>query len=121
MKITATKAILSDHARVKGVVDLTFDHCFVVRGMKVLEAASGLIVAMPRRQRPDGTHQDVVFPASPEMKRLIEESVLEAYKAKLAEDRKPGSRYRPTEDGKVRALRPLMQELPAGSRLAVGA
>jgi stage V sporulation protein G len=121
MRITATRTILSDHARVKGVVDITFDHCFVVRGMKILEASSGLIVAMPRRQRPDGTHQDIVFPASPEMKRLIEESVLDAYKAKLEENRRPGSMYRSAESGKLHALRPLLQEQPAGSPLRVSA
>jgi len=38
---------------------------------------------MPSRKRTDGTHQDIAHPVNNEMRRLIEEKVLQAYESEL--------------------------------------
>ncbi len=52
MEITEVKVSLRDHpqTRLKAYATLTFDHCFVVRNVKIIEGKSGLFVAMPSRK-----------------------------------------------------------------------
>jgi stage V sporulation protein G len=38
---------------------------------------------MPSRKRPDGTHQDIAHPVNNEMRKVIEDRVLEAYEREL--------------------------------------
>lgn len=83
MDITEVRVKLRNEERLKGFVNVTFDGVFVVRGMKVISGNDGYFVAMPSRRRPDGTHQDVAHPVTVEMRRLIEEKVLQAYEEAL--------------------------------------
>lgn len=83
MDITEVRVKLRSEERLKGFVNVTFDDAFVVRGMKVISGNDGYFVAMPSRRRPDGTHQDVAHPVTVEMRRQIEEKVLQAYELAL--------------------------------------
>ncbi len=83
MDITEVRVRLRNEERLKGFVNVTFDDAFVVRGMKVISGNSGYFVAMPSRRLPDGSHQDVAHPVTTEMRRQIEEKVLQAYEAEL--------------------------------------
>ena len=83
MDITEVRVKLRNEERLKGFVNVTFDDAFVVRGMKVISGNDGYFVAMPSRVRPDGTHQDIAHPVTVEMRKLIEEKVLEAYESAL--------------------------------------
>ncbi|MBI3332809.1 MAG: septation protein SpoVG family protein [Candidatus Omnitrophica bacterium] len=50
MEITDIRIFLRDpsaNAKLKGYATVTFDHCFVVRNLKVIEGTKGLFVAMP--------------------------------------------------------------------------
>jgi len=81
--ITEVRVKLRNEERLKGFVNVTFDDAFVVRGMKVISGNDGYFVAMPSRRRPDGTHQDIAHPVTVEMRREIEEKVLQAYESAL--------------------------------------
>ncbi len=83
MEITEVRVKLRNEERLKGFVNVTFDNVFVVRGMKIIDGNDGYFVAMPSRKRPDGTHQDIAHPVTIEMRRLIEEKVLQAYESAL--------------------------------------
>lgn len=83
MEITEVRVRLRNEERLKGFVNVTFDDAFVVRGMKVISGNNGYFVAMPSRKLPDGSHQDVAHPVTTEMRRQIEERVLQAYEAEL--------------------------------------
>ncbi len=83
MEITEVRVRLRNEERLKGFVNVTFDDAFVVRGMKVISGNNGYFVAMPSRRLPDGSHQDVAHPVTTEMRRQIEEKVLQAYEAEL--------------------------------------
>lgn len=83
MEITEVRVTLRDEEKLRGFANVTFDNAFVVRGMKIIQGASGIFVSMPSRRRPNGTHQDVAHPVNSEMRQLIESKVLEAYEAEL--------------------------------------
>ena len=53
MEITDIRIFLRDtsgDSKLKAYVTLTFDRCFVVRNVKVIEGSKGLFVAMPSRK-----------------------------------------------------------------------
>ena len=52
MEITEVRVELVQNAkdRLRGFCTLTFDHCFIVRDVRVLEGPQGLFVAMPSRK-----------------------------------------------------------------------
>jgi len=81
--ITEVRITLRDEDRLKAFANVTFDNAFVVRGLKVINGNSGYFVSMPSRKRPDGTHQDIAHPVNNEMRKVIEDRVLEAYEKEL--------------------------------------
>ena len=52
MEITEVRVALREGSerRLKAYATLTFDHCFVVRNIKIIEGKNGLFVAMPSRK-----------------------------------------------------------------------
>ncbi|MDH4222371.1 MAG: septation regulator SpoVG [candidate division Zixibacteria bacterium] len=83
MEITEVRITLRDEERLKAFANITFDNAFVIRGLKVINGNNGYFVSMPSRKRTDGTHQDIAHPVNNEMRRLIEEKVLQAYEEML--------------------------------------
>ena len=83
VEITEIRVTLRDEERLKGFANVTFDDAFVIRGMKIIQGNNGFFVSMPSRKRPDGTYQDIAHPINSDMRRMIEEKVLEAYEAEL--------------------------------------
>ena len=84
MEITEIRVTLRDEDRLKGFANVTFDNCFVVRGMKIIEGNDGLFVSMPSRKRTNGTYQDIAHPINKKMRELIENSVLKAFDEEVA-------------------------------------
>ena len=87
MEITDVRISLRDEEKLKAFVTITFDDCFVVRGVKVIEGSDGLFVAMPSRRKPDGSFQDIAHPIHSEMRGRLEDHVLDEYQAALEEER----------------------------------
>lgn len=83
MEITEVRITLRDEEKLKAFANITFDNAFVIRGLKVINGNQGYFVSMPSRKRADGTHQDIAHPVNNEMRRLIEERVLQAYEEML--------------------------------------
>ena len=77
MEITEIRVTLRDEERLKGFANVTFDDAFVIRGMKIIQGNNGHFVSMPR------TYQDIAHPINSDMRRMIEEKVLEAYNAEV--------------------------------------
>ena len=81
MEITEVRVTLRDENKLKAFVSITFDNCFVVRGLKVIEGAKGTFVAMPSRRRGTGEFRDIAHPINNEMRQRIEDAVLAEYRA----------------------------------------
>ncbi len=78
--ITEIRILRRDEERLLALATVTFDDCFVVRGIKIIRTARGLLVAMPSRRKPDGTFQDVAHPIHAGMRAEIEQKVLAAFR-----------------------------------------
>ena len=83
MKITEIRISLRDDNKLKAFASITIDNCFVIRGLKIIEGANGVFVAMPSRKRPDGTYQDVAHPINNETRDWMEGLIITAYKEEL--------------------------------------
>ncbi len=85
MEITEVKVFpAKDGGRLKAYATIVFDNCFIIRDLKIIEGNKGLFVSMPSRKRKDGTFRDIVHPLNSEMRRLIEDGVVNEYN-KVAE------------------------------------
>jgi len=98
MRITEVKISLRDDEKLKAFATVTFDACFVVRGMKIIHAARGLFVAMPARRKPDGSYQDVAHPIHAQARAELETRVLAAYHDALERGELPPPRAKPDDD-----------------------
>lgn len=85
MKITDVRIRLKDEEKLKGIASITFDECFVVHDIKVINGKDGLFVSMPNRKNADGSHKDIAHPIVTETRNMIKDTVLEAYNKALAE------------------------------------
>ena len=79
MEITEVRVHLRSEEKLKAFVTVTFDHCFVVRNMKVIAGDKSLILCMPSRKMPDGSFKDVAHPISVEFRSLLEKNVFARY------------------------------------------
>jgi stage V sporulation protein G len=77
--------------RLKAYVSVTFDNCFAVHNMKVIDGKNGIFVAMPSRKTNKGEFKDVAHPINMEFRTSLQDLVLEAY-AK-APEAVPGETY----------------------------
>ena len=83
MQITEVRVTLRDEPKLKGFANVTFDHAFVIRGMKIIAGQTGFFISMPSRKRSDGSYQDIAHPITVDMRNALEEAVLQAYKDEL--------------------------------------
>lgn len=88
MEITGVRVKLWNDERLKAFANITFDDCFMVCGLKVIQGNNGYFVAMPSRQRPDGTYKDIAHPINGTMRQQMEDMVMRAYAAELQHQRK---------------------------------
>ena len=81
MEITEVKVYpAKDGGRLKAYATIVFDNSFIIRDLKVIEGDKGFFVSMPSRKRKDGTFRDIVHPLNSEMRRDIENRIVEEYK-----------------------------------------
>ncbi|MBT4291419.1 septation protein SpoVG [bacterium] len=83
MEITEIRIILRDDDKLRGFASITLDNRFVIRGLKVIEGANGLFVAMPNRKRRDGSFQDIAHPINGETRSWMENKVIAEFKKEL--------------------------------------
>ena len=83
MQITEVRISLRGEERLKAFASITLDNCFVVRGLKIISGTQGYFVSMPSRKRHDGTYQDIAHPINNEMRREIEDRILDAFEKEL--------------------------------------
>jgi len=83
MKITEVKVFPVNEDRLKAYVSITFDNCFVVRDLKVIQGTSGLFVAMPSKKRKDGQFRDIAHPLNQETRVMIEDAIFEEFEREL--------------------------------------
>lgn len=84
MQITDIKVRkLFDDGPMKAIVSVTFDGQLAVHDIKVINARDRLFIVMPSRKNPDDTYRDIVHPINAGFRAMLEESVIDAYRAEL--------------------------------------
>jgi stage V sporulation protein G len=83
LEISEIRITLRDDNKLKGFASITLDNCFVIRGLKIIEGASGLFIAMPSRKRKDGTFQDIAHPINMATRQWMENQVIAAYRQEM--------------------------------------
>ncbi|MDH5761334.1 MAG: SpoVG family protein [Nitrospinota bacterium] len=70
----------------KAYAEILLDDSLIIKGIKVFERENGgIFIAFPALQGKDKTFHDVVVPKTPEVKKMIRDAVVEAYKQKRTE------------------------------------
>ncbi len=72
---------VEDEGKLRAYVTVTFDNCFVVHNVKIIEGKSGLFIAMPSRKTANGEYKDVAHPISPEFRTELQNKILDEFNA----------------------------------------
>ena len=91
MEITEVRVSVRNEDRLKAYVTVTFDNCFVVRHVRIVKTDKGLLVSMPSRKLPDGSHKDIAHPISQEFRKKLEDVILAAYEEELKKGPAPSA------------------------------
>jgi stage V sporulation protein G len=70
---------VSSEGKLKAYVTVTFDDCFVVHNVKVIEGKSGIFIAMPSRKTKTGEYKDVAHPINSDFRNELQDKILMAY------------------------------------------
>ena len=83
MEVTDVRVFPVDEEKLRAYVTITFDHCFVIRDLKIIQGTTGLFVSMPSKKRKDGTYKDIAHPINNETRRMIEKKIIAEYEKVL--------------------------------------
>jgi stage V sporulation protein G len=97
MEITEVKVFPVNEERLKAYATITFDNCFIIRDLKVIQGNNGLFIAMPSKKRKDGTYRDTAHPLNNETRNMIQKTILEKYEETSGEDSNASS-YEDSQD-----------------------
>lgn len=82
MKITEVRVRkLSLEGKLRAYATVTFDDCFVVHNIKIIDGKAGLFIAMPSRKTAEGTYMDVAHPICPDFREVLQDTILSEYNA----------------------------------------
>ena len=86
MQITDIKVRkLFDEGPMKAIVSVTFDGQLAVHDIKVINARDKFFIVMPSRKNPDESYRDIVHPINAQFRGMMEDAVIAAYEAAVAE------------------------------------
>ena len=80
------RIVKKEDSKLKGVASVTFDDCFVVHDIKVIEGNEGYFIAMPSRKTPNGEFKDIAHPLNSETREMIQKAICEKYEATSIEE-----------------------------------
>jgi len=103
MEITLVKVFPVQEEKLKAFISVVFDSCFMVNDIKVIQGKDGLFLSMPSRRKKSGEFKDVAHPLNNGTRRMLEERVLQEYRA-VVEDTTPRRPDRETQPGKAAAV-----------------
>ena len=80
---------ITAEGKLRAYVTVTFDNCFVVHNVKIIEGKTGLFIAMPSRKTTDGDYKDVAHPISLAFWTALQDKILAEYNAGHVEEGGP--------------------------------
>jgi stage V sporulation protein G len=70
---------MTGEGKLKAYVTVTFDDCFVVHNVKIIEGKEGCFIAMPSRRTKNGEYKDLAHPITPGFRAELQDAILEKY------------------------------------------
>ena len=70
---------VTGEGKLRAYVTITFDNCFVVHNVKIIEGKEGLFIAMPSKKTATGEYKDVAHPISPDFRAELQKRILDDY------------------------------------------
>ena len=70
---------VSGEGKLRAYVTITFDECFVVHNLKIIEGKTGVFIAMPSRRTRAGDYKDVAHPITPDFRADMQKKILDKY------------------------------------------
>ena len=77
---------VAGEGKLKAYVTVTFDDCFVIHNVKIIEGKSGVFIAMPSRKTRVGEYKDVAHPITPEFRAAMQQTILDKYDSGAVQD-----------------------------------
>ena len=77
---------VAGEGKLKAYVTITFDNCFVVHNVKIIEGKTGIFIAMPSRKTRAGDYKDVAHPITPEFRAEMQNAILDKYDSGAVQD-----------------------------------
>ncbi len=65
--------------KLKAYVTVTFDDCFVVHNVKIIEGDNGAFIAMPSRKTKNGEYKDVAHPINTDFRNMLQDRIIESF------------------------------------------
>lgn len=72
---------VATEGKLKAYVTVTFDDCFVIHNVKIIEGKTGMFIAMPSRKIRTGEYKDVAHPICPDFRASLQDKVLAQFEA----------------------------------------
>lgn len=81
MKISDVRVriVKKNDSKLKAVASVTFDDCFVVHDIKVIEGNEGYFITMPSRKTGEGEYKDIAHPIKTETREELIKVILDAF------------------------------------------
>ena len=65
--------------KLRAVVSVTIDNAIAIHDIKVIDGEKGLFIAMPSKKVSDGSYADTVHPINAETRKVLQDTILEAF------------------------------------------
>lgn len=87
MEITnvTVRKLENSESNVKGISTIVLNDEFAIHDIRIIEGQNGLFIAMPSRKTNQGEYRDVVHPIKKEVRELVHNTIIEAYKKEVQE------------------------------------
>jgi stage V sporulation protein G len=80
---SSVRITLANKESQKALASLKVADAMFLTGMRVIEGKNGLFVSMPSKKDAAGDYHDIYFPASREMRDLLQLLIIDAYREEL--------------------------------------
>jgi DNA-binding cell septation regulator SpoVG len=80
MKVTSVRVLTTEEGNLLAYADITIDHSFVIRNLKIFRRPRGYFVAMPQVKQGGGKYREIAFAINAKTRKMIEQAVIAEYK-----------------------------------------
>ena len=85
MQVTKVRIHLVNEERLKAFAECSFDNCFLVKNIRIVDVNGRMLISMPSRKKKDDTYEDLAHPLTHEFRAQMDSAIMDAYKKEIDE------------------------------------